>query len=105
MTRESSSSFSALRSGSILFRRELLSSMSFWACSRLSQKPSAAIKTLSSARRFCAPGTSKKPPQVGEFIGRGRYFSSNGVKHRAECRLLEGRLQAVRDGKKMEAEK
>ena len=81
MTWKSSSSFSALRSGSVLLRRELDSSMIFWACSRLFQKFSAAIRALISPRRFCAPGTSKKPPQMGQFIRRGGQLGCNIVKH------------------------
>ena len=65
MTWKSSSCFSALSSGSVLLRSELASSMSFWACSRLFQKLSAAIRALISPKRLCAPGTSKKPPQMG----------------------------------------
>ena len=78
---KSSSCFSALSSGSILLRRELASSMSFWACSRLFQKFSAAIRALISPRRFCAPGTSKKPPQMGQFLGGGRQLGCDGVEH------------------------
>jgi hypothetical protein len=58
--------------------------MSFWADSRLFQKLSAAIKAPISARRFWPPGTSKKPPQMGQFIGGGRQFGSNGIKHDAK---------------------
>src|SRR5213593_4674957 len=81
ITWKSSSCFSALSSGSVLLRRALASSMSFCACSRLFQKLSAAIRALTSPRRFWAPATSKKPPQMGQFIGGGRQLGSNGVKH------------------------
>src|SRR6185437_5444392 len=81
MTWKSSSCFSALSSGSILLRRELDSSMTFWACSRLFQNVSPAIRAFSSPRRFCAPGTSKKPPQVRQFLRRCRNFRRDGVKH------------------------
>ena len=37
--------------------------------SRLFQNVSAAIKWSSSARRFWLLGTSKKPPQLREFVG------------------------------------
>src|ERR1700720_3512794 len=84
MTRKSSSSFSALSRGSVLLRRELASSMSFWACSRLFQKLSAAMRASSSFRRFCAAGTSKKPPQVVQLVGGGRQFGCNGVEHRGK---------------------
>jgi hypothetical protein len=47
-----------------LLRSVLASSMSFWACSRLFQKVSPAIRALISPSRFCALGTSKKPPQM-----------------------------------------
>src|SRR5271169_3095324 len=81
ITWKSSSCLSALRSGSVLLRRELASSMSFWACSRLFQKFSAAIRALTSPRRFCAPGTSKKPPQMRKFVGRGGQLGCNSVEH------------------------
>jgi hypothetical protein len=50
-------------------------------CSRLFQKFSAAIRALTSPRRFCAPGTSKKPPQMGKFVGRGGQLGCNSVEH------------------------
>src|SRR6185312_14374905 len=81
MTWKSSSCFSDLRSGSILLRSELDSSISFWACSRLFQKVSPAIREFSSPSRFCALGTSKKPPQVREFLSRRRNFRFDGVEH------------------------
>src|SRR5262249_3100278 len=97
ITRKSSSSFSALRSGSALLRRELASSMSFWACSRLFQNFSAAIKALSSAMRFWALGTSKKPPQMSELIRGRNQFGSSRIKHCAKCKLQERGLQVEQD--------
>jgi hypothetical protein len=49
----------------------------------LFQKLSAAIRALISPMRFCAVGTSKKPPQVREFAGRRRDFRFNRFKHDA----------------------
>ena len=59
-----------------------------WACSRLFQKVSAAIKALISPRRFCAPGTSKKPPHVRQLVPGGCQFRFNRVEHPANlvCR-------------------
>jgi hypothetical protein len=31
---------------------------------------------------------------MGKFIGGGRQFGSNGVKHRAECRVRQETMQA-----------
>jgi hypothetical protein len=55
--------------------------MTFWACSRLFQKVSPDIRAVNSVIRFCAPGTSKKPPQVREFLGRRRNFRPDVVEH------------------------
>src|SRR6476620_2460707 len=55
--------------------------MSFCACSRLFQKLSPAIKASNSPRRFCAPGTSKKPPQVGGFLRGGSDLSFSNFEH------------------------
>src|SRR5262245_61316019 len=93
MTWKSSSFFSAVRRGSTLLRSEFASSISFCACSRLFQKLSAAIRSLSSPRRFCAPGTSKKPPQMSKLICGSRQFSSDRIEHGAEFRLLMPGLQ------------
>jgi len=60
----------------------LASSMSFWACSRLFQKSSFAIKASSSPRRCWAPATSKKPPQMRKFPGHGRQLSFDRFKHK-----------------------
>ena len=57
------------------------SSMSFWACSRLFQKDSPAIKESSSLRRLCALATSKKPPQLGGPLGGGVNLGANRFKH------------------------
>jgi len=62
---------------------------------------SAAISELISLRRFCAPGTSKKPPQVREFVGGGGDLSGNRVEHGWEDteggrRNPEGKLVRVR---------
>jgi hypothetical protein len=67
----------------------------------LFQKLSAAISELISLRRFCAPGTSKKPPQVREFVGGGGDLSGNRVEHGWEDteggrRNPEGKLARVR---------
>src|SRR6266487_13635 len=86
ITRKSSRCFSASSSGSILPRRELASSMSFCACSRLFQKLSAAISESSSPRRFCVRGTSKKPPQMGQFLGGGAELRNNRVEHASQNR-------------------
>jgi hypothetical protein len=45
--------------------------MSPCAFSRLFQKLSCAIKASNSASRFWMLGTSKKPPQMGDFVGGG----------------------------------
>src|SRR6185436_8945234 len=55
--------------------------MSFCACSRLFQKLSPAIKASNSPRRFCAPGTSKKPPQMGGFLRSGSDLSFSNFEH------------------------
>jgi hypothetical protein len=47
----------------------------------LFQKWSAAMSELSSPRRFCAAGTSKKPPQVRKFIRGRRDFRFNRFEH------------------------
>jgi hypothetical protein len=50
----------------------------------LFQKLSAAINASSSASRFCAPATSKKPPQVRQLgIGFGDP-GFDGVEHGGE---------------------
>src|SRR5208283_5221711 len=85
MTRKSSSFFSAWSSGSILLRREFASSISVCAFSRLFQKLSAAMSALSSPRRFCALGTSKKPPQMREFPGGVGNVGFDRFEHR--CRI------------------
>src|SRR5262249_41131465 len=82
MTWKSSSCFSADWSGSIFLRREPASSISFCACSRLFQKVSLAISASSSPRRFRILATSKKPPQVGQFLAGGHQLGSDHVKHR-----------------------
>ena len=38
-------------------------------------------RTSSSASRFCVLGTSKKPPQMREFLRHGRQLNFNGFKH------------------------
>src|SRR2546426_9065131 len=81
MTRKSSSCFSAARSGSIFLRREPASSISFCACSRLFQNVSLAISASSSPRRLRTLATSKKPPQVSEFLASGRQLRSEDIKH------------------------
>src|SRR3989442_14159484 len=81
MTRKSSSSLSAARSGSIFLRREPASSISFCAWSRLFQKVSRAISASSWPRRFRNLATSKKPPQVGKFLACCRQLCSDGIKH------------------------
>ena len=68
-------------SGSMRVRSELASSMNFCAWSRLFQKLSAAIRALSSPSRLCAPGTSKKPPQVGELLRGGVQLGFDDFKH------------------------
>jgi hypothetical protein len=52
---------------------------------------SAAISELISLRRFCAPGTSKKPPQVREFVGGGGDLSGNRFEHAGENTEGSGR--------------
>src|SRR5260370_37620546 len=79
-------------------RSELASSMSFCAWSRLVQKLSAAIKALSSPRRFCAPGTSKKPPQMVQLVRCGGQFCCNGVEHCAQWRSGASGLQVEGGG-------
>src|SRR6266404_4458652 len=69
--------------------------MSLCACSRLFQKLSAAIKALISPRRLWAEGTSKKPPQMGQFIGGGGQLGCNRVKHQAQCKSPGGCLQVM----------
>src|SRR5437016_5426737 len=90
MTRKSSSFFSAASSGSIFFRSELASSMSCWDFSRLFQKVSWVIRTSSSASRFCVLGTSKKPPQMGEFASRGGQLFLDDFKHGSRIRERGG---------------
>src|SRR5476649_1646317 len=81
MTLKSSSCFSNFRSGSILLRMTPASSMKPWAFSRLSQNFSSAISEFSSLDRFCNAGTSKKPPQVREFLGGGRQLWGDQFEH------------------------
>src|SRR5580700_2850823 len=81
MALKSSAWRSALSTGSVFLRKELASSMRPWAFSRLFQKPSWAIKESSSARRFCAPGKSKIPPQMGDFFPGGWQLDFNLLKH------------------------
>src|SRR5882757_8977220 len=81
ITRKSSSCFSNLRRGSSLLRMTPASSMKPWAFSRLFQKFSSAINEFSSPKRFCNAGTSKKPPQVREFLGGGRQSWGDHFKH------------------------
>jgi hypothetical protein len=38
----------------------------------------------SSLRRFCVLGTSKKPPQVGQFLRGGRDVGFDDFKHAAQ---------------------
>src|SRR2546421_3706905 len=66
--------------------------MSFWACSRLFQKLSPAIKASSSPRRFCAPGKSKKPPQVSGFFRGGSDLTFGNLKHAAQTYRSAWRL-------------
>src|SRR4051812_31106298 len=82
MMLKSSRFFSAFRRGSIRFLIVLLSSMSFWACSRLFQNFSSAIKESISPRRFCALATSKKPPEMGKLLGGGIELTFDDFKHR-----------------------
>ena len=42
-----------------------------------------AISASISPRRCCAPGTSKKPPQVREFLGGDGHLGFDGVEHSA----------------------
>jgi len=61
--------------------------MVFWACSRLFQKLSWAIRASSSVRRFCTLGTSKKPPQMRKFFRGGDELGLDFVEH------IVGKLQ------------
>src|ERR1019366_2501176 len=81
MTRKSSSWFSNFWSGSILLRMTPASSMNPWAFSRLFQKASSAINELNSVKRFCKVATSKKPPQMCEFLGGGRQLWRDHFEH------------------------
>src|SRR5438552_3854009 len=103
MTRKSSNCFSAARSGSIFLRREPASSISFCAWSRLFQKVSLAISASSWPRRFRNLATSKKPPQVGQFLAGCRQLCSDGIKHIPHPILLnrgegKGNLQGAKGG-------
>src|SRR5674476_135798 len=57
------------------------SSMAVWAFSRLFQKVSSAISEFSSVKRFCKVATSKKPPQMREFLGGGRQLRGDHFEH------------------------
>jgi hypothetical protein len=39
------------------------------------------MTTFSSAERFCAAATSKKPPQVRKFVGGDLDLDGNGFEH------------------------
>src|SRR5471032_2083242 len=93
MTRKSSSCFSSLWSGSSLLRMTPASSMKPWAFSRLFQKFSSAISEFSSPERFCNAGTSKKPPQVREFLGGGRQLWSDQFEHNGRIQEPQSRIQ------------
>src|SRR5450432_1162166 len=93
MTRKSSSCFSNLRSGSSLLRMTPASSMKPWAFSRLTQNFSSAINEFSSPERFCKVATSKKPPQVREFLGGGRQLGGDHFEHGRRIQELESRIQ------------
>src|ERR1700722_5364060 len=67
--------------------------MSFWACSRLFQKVSPAIKASSSARRFCVPGTSKKPPQMRKLLRHRCQLNFNYFEHVGNIRDLGVQIQ------------
>jgi hypothetical protein len=64
-----------------------------WAFSRLFQKFSSAINEFSSLNRFCNVATSKKPPQVREFLGGGGQLGNNRFKH-GEREYLSGKLES-----------
>src|SRR5882757_5239808 len=93
MTRKSSSCFSNLSSGSSLLRMTPASSMKPWAFSRLFQKFSSAISEFNSPERFCKVATSKKPPQVREFPGRGRQLGGDHFKHAGRIQEPEAGIQ------------
>ena len=84
ITRQSSSVFSRRRTGSILPRMPVASSMATWAFSRLFQKFSSAMRAVNSPNRFCKLAKSKKPPQVGELVGGGRNLDFGNFEHRGK---------------------
>jgi hypothetical protein len=47
----------------------------------LFQKASSAINEFSSVKRFCKVATSKKPPQMREFLGGGRQLWRDHFEH------------------------
>jgi hypothetical protein len=69
------------------------SSMKPWAFSRLFQKFSSAISEFSSPERFCKVATSKKPPQMREFLGGGRQLWGDHFEHRGRIQKSEIRSQ------------
>ena len=96
ITRKSSSCFSAWASGSTLPRIVFASSMNFCACSRLFQNASPAINESNSLCRFCNVATSKKPPQMREFLGRSFDGRFDNIEHgRADytAARLESRVE------------
>jgi hypothetical protein len=59
----------------------------------LFQKLSAAMSELSSPMRFCAAGTSKKPPQMREFPSDVGNFCFNRFEHGGRIENSEFRSQ------------
>jgi hypothetical protein len=59
----------------------------------LSQNFSSAISEFSSLDRFCNVATSKKPPQVREFLGGGHQLRGDQFEHGGKIQELEPGIQ------------
>jgi hypothetical protein len=59
----------------------------------LFQKASSVINAFSSPKRFCSVATSKKPPQMREFLGSGRQLGGNHFEHGASIGEPEAGIQ------------
>jgi hypothetical protein len=71
--------------------------MTLCAASWLFQKDSVVIWASSSARRWFNLATSKKPPQMGEFVGGGGDLWFDEVEH--GTRSIAERGGRMKDGK------
>ena len=104
MTCKSSADLPKRASGSSLLRMSLVSLMTFCAASWLFQKVSPVIWDSSSANRWFNLGTSKKPPQVRDFVGGDRNLRTDDVEHPARIQKLEVRIQKGKQRHKLSTE-